>query len=145
MIALEELEALVGRPFPGGTYTIEPYQHWLMCDVVLAPRPANGVAHPLYVYLSAIAGMGITLDELFAMVGASADDGPMFGECETDIRRPLLVGTTYRVQGRLSSVQRKEGKRAGVFDIVGFDLELLDDDGQVVAVNRNSFVFPRRA
>ena len=40
MITEDELEALVGTPFPGGTYTVEPYTNWLTCDCVLAPELA---------------------------------------------------------------------------------------------------------
>lgn len=144
MVRLEEVRDLVGTTFPGGTVTVEQYQHWLTCDVVESPLPPDDVAHPLYVYLSAMAGMGVTIDELFALCHASAADGPMFGESETRIRRPLHVGATYTVRGGIVEVQRKEGKRAGVFDIVAFELELLDTDGSVAAVCRNSFVFPRR-
>lgn len=144
MVGLEEVHDLVGTRFPGGTATIEPYQHWLTCDVVESPLPAGGVAHPLYVYLGAMAGMGLSIEELFALCHATSADGPMFGECATRIHRPLHVGATYTVRGGIVDVQRKEGKRAGVFDIVAFELELVDTAGVVAAVCRNSFVFPRR-
>jgi hypothetical protein len=145
VIELSELEAKVGTPFPGGTFTIEPYEHWLLCDVVQSERPANGVAHPLYVYNAALAGAGVSVDEIFAMFGATAADGPMFGEHETEIRRPLKVGATYDVSGRVTAVDRKQGRKAGVFDLAYFELDISDPDtGEVVGVCRNSFVFPRR-
>ena len=145
MIELAELEKIVDTPFPGGRFTIEPYEHWLLCDVVQGERPANNVAHPLYAYNAALAGMGISVDELFTMCGATAEDGPMFGEHETEIREPLKVGATYDVTGRITKVDRKEGRKAGVFDLVFFELDIADPDtGDVKAVVRNSFVFPRR-
>jgi hypothetical protein len=145
MIELAELEKIVGTPFPGGRVTIEPYEHWLLCDVVQSERPAGGVAHPLYAYNVTLAGMGITVNDLFIMCGATADDGPMFGEHETELRQPLKVGATYDVQGRITKVDRKEGRKAGVFDLVFFELDLVDPDtGEVAGVCRNSFVFPRR-
>ncbi len=88
--------------------------------------------------------MGVSLDELFAMVGSSAADGPMFGEAGLEFRKPLEVGATYRVEGGITGVARKEGKRAGVFDIVAFELRMIDEGGDVAAVASNSFVFPRR-
>ena len=96
------------------------------------------------VYYGALAGMGLSVDELFALVGASADDGPMFGEATMEVERPLEVGATYTVTGGIVGVTRKEGRKAGVFDIVTFRLELADADGAVAAVSTNSFIFPRR-
>jgi len=144
MIELTEMEKLVGYAFAGGSYTVEPYEHWLTCDVVLAPPTFEGVAHPLYVYMAALAGMGLSVDGLFRLCHATAADGPMFGECGTEIIRPLLVGGTYDVQGGITGVVRKTGQRTGTFDIVSFRLELVDGLG-VAAVSRNSFVFPRRS
>lgn len=143
-VAVEELEALVGKPFPGGHYTIEPYRHWLMQDAVGAPAAREGTASPMEAYYGALAGMGMSVDELFRLVGATADDGPMFGEAEIEVRRPLVIGETYRVSGAMTGVVRKEGRKAGVFDIVTFRLELVGGDGEVAAVSTNSFIFPRR-
>jgi hypothetical protein len=141
---LQELEALVGKPFPGGTYTIEPYKHWLMLDAFGGTPTREGTAHPMYVYYGSLAGMGFSVNDLFIMVGATAEDGPMFGEAEIDIRKPLQVGATYDVTGTITSVERKEGRRAGVFDIVAFRLEMRDPSGEVAGVSSNSFIFPRR-
>jgi hypothetical protein len=142
------LRDLVGREFPGGEFTIEPHRQWLLNDVVLGrpggfPEPGS-LAHPLYVYLSTGA-MGITWDELFEWCGAAAEDGPMFGEHETDVISPLLVGSTYTVTGRIVSGVRKAGRRAGVFDIVAYTLDIADAAGERVASTTNSIVFPRRS
>jgi hypothetical protein len=143
-VALQELEALVGTPFPGGSYTIEPYRHWLFVDASGAEPGRTGVAHPMEVYYGALAGMGLSVDELFALVGASADDGPMFGEATIELRSQLEIGATYTVSGSIVDITRKEGRKAGVFDIVTFRLELADERGSLAAVSTNSFIFPRR-
>ena len=143
-VALQELEALVGKPFPGGSYTIEPYRHWLFSAASGAAPTSAGVAHTMEVYYGALAGMGLSVDELFSLVVASADDGPMFGEATMEVERPLEVGATYTVTGGIVDVTRKEGRKAGVFDIVTFRLELAEADGAVAAVSTNSFIFPRR-
>lgn len=144
VIALAELEALVGHRFPGGTYRVEPYRDWLVRDAVLAEPAAGDVVHPMFCYYGALAGMGISLDELFALAGATADSGVMFGEARIDLRRPLVVGEQLTVRGGITGVQRKEGRKAGVFDILAFELELVGGSEDVAAVSTNSFVFPRR-
>ncbi|NKQ57227.1 hypothetical protein HFP15_30585 [Amycolatopsis sp. K13G38] len=139
------LAALPGTPLPGGRFTIEPWQAWLLADVVQADPAATppGIVHPLFVYVASTGAMGLTWDELFACCGATAADGPMFGESETVVHTPLRVGTEYVVRGEFDSADRKEGKRTGVFDIVGFRLDVLHRD-RMVAVSRNSIVYPRR-
>ena len=143
-MTVEELEALVGTSFPGGTYTIEPYEHWLMTDAVGATPNREGTAHPMYAYYGALAGMGMSVDDVFVRVGATADDGPMFGEAGIEVLCPLQIGATYAVTGVFESALRKEGRKAGVFDIVGFRLELRDANGELAAVSTNSWIFPRR-
>ena len=148
--AEEALQTRVGRRFPGGEYTVSPWRAWLLADTVLAQPPslrASGdqVAHPLFAWMAATGAMGITWDELFAWFGATAADGPVFGEHETTLHRPLRVGATYRVSGGIESAERKVGRRTGVFDVVGYAMDLHDSDGGAhVARCWNSIVFPRR-
>lgn len=139
-----ELAAIVGTPIPGGTYTVEPYVDWLLNDVVESPRDEQ-VAHPLFAYVAVAVGKGVSWDELFEACGATAADGPMFGEHETVLERPLRVGETFTVGGEFVSAERKRGQRTGVFDIVGFRLSLTDADGATAASTYNSIVFPRRS
>ena len=75
---------------------------------------------------------------------ATAADGPMFGESGLEFREPLRVGATYSVTGRYVSAVRKRGKRAGVFDIVVMQIEVVDETGAVAVVSTNSFIYPRR-
>ena len=140
----EELQGLVGRALPGGTFTVEPWRAWLTHDAILAPQDDN-VLHPLFAYLAATGAMGISWDGLFEWLGTSASDGPMFGDCELAYYQAMRVEGTYVISGTIESVQRKEGRRAGVFDLVGYGLRVEDEDGDPVATCRNSLVIPRRA
>ncbi len=142
---IEELESLVGRQFPGGTYAVEPWRVWLTNDVIGAPQRTDGIAHPMFCYYAAMAGFGISIDEMFTLCYASADDGPMFGECDIQQMRPLKIGATYTVRGKITSAVRKQGERTGTFDIVAFQLEVVAPDGEVSSVVSNSFIFPRRS
>lgn len=141
---IDELEALVGRQFPGGSYTIDPWRVWLTNDVIGAPQRTDDLAHPMFCYYAAMAGLGISIDEMFTLCYGSADDGPMFGECDIQQFRPLQVGATYSVRGEITSAVRKEGAKTGTFDIVAFRLEVVAHDGEVSSAVSNSFIFPRR-
>lgn len=137
------LHSLVGREFPGGSYTLEPWRAWLLADA-LGDDPSEAQPHPVMAWMAAVGGMGITWDELFGWFEATADDGPMFGEHQTTLHMPLRSGATYRVSGKITSVDRKEGRRAGAFDIVGYEL-YLHDEQEHVATCWNSLVLPRRS
>jgi hypothetical protein len=143
--SLEQVRAQIGRRFPGGTYTIEPWRAWLISDAVLEPPPDGKLAHPLFAWLAATGGWGMTWDDLFGWFGAGAADGPMFGEHETTIHRSLTIGATYRVTGGITSADRKTGRTTGPFDVVGYRMDLHDEaDGVHVATCWNSIIFPRR-
>ena len=147
MITEKELKELIGTPFPGGTYTIEPYVNWLTCDCVLAPElAASGAAHPLLVYMAGQAGIGLSLADLFALCRASSEDGPMLGEWGMELNRPLEVGVEYAVSGGITDVVRKTGKKTGVFDVVRFGIELRSTAGSAEpdALLHSSFIYPRR-
>jgi hypothetical protein len=145
VISYEAVRKLVGRELPGGHFTIEPYKHWLTCDVVGSPEPPGDVAHPIFVFISTMSAMGVTIDELFRICHATALDGAVLGDCANAFIATLHVGSTYEVRGRIADVVRKEGKRAGVFDVVKVEFEVVDEHGTVAATTAASFVFKRVA
>src|SRR5262249_38504282 len=97
---------------------------------------------PMYGYMGALCGMGVTFDELFAMMGATAEDGPMLGEAEIDFLGDLRTDVNYQVRGEIVDVVRKSGRRVGTFDILTLKFEVLDGE-QVLARSIHSMVFPR--
>jgi hypothetical protein len=140
MFGLDQLETLPGRAFPGGSFLITAQEDATMRDVVGAPPRAGDVAHPIWMFAGPQRAMGISLDDLFGWCGSSAADGPMLGETQLAMPGPLLVGRRYAVTGGIVAATRKQGRRAGVFDIVTFELNLAGGWR-----SRTSFVFPRRS
>ncbi|NIL76049.1 hypothetical protein [Rhodococcus sp. B10] len=139
----DELTGLVGTRMPGGVRTLEKWWVALVLDAMEC-SPSDGAAHPTFVFLVATGSMGWTWNELFAVFDATEEDGPMFGETDTEVHRPLQVGATYTVRGEIVSAARKVGKKTGVFDIVGYRLDVVEESGTVAASTTNSIVFPRR-
>jgi acyl dehydratase len=140
----DDYSHLVGHRFPGGTVTIPGWVDFLWRDAVLA-EPGGAGVHPGLAYLAAVQGSGVTFQDIFDLAEATAESGPMFGEQTLSFDAPLRVGAEYRVEGEITDVVRKHGRRAGTFDMLTFELRLLDDDGAVVATNVNTFIFPRGA
>jgi hypothetical protein len=140
----QDLQALVGREFPGGCYLIQPFEDWLLRDAIGAPPSERESAHPLYAFIATLGGMGLSVDDLLHTCGSSAEEGPLHGECILDLVEPLRSGVEYAVSGRITDVRRKTGRAAGAFDLVTFLLEMRTPDGAVAARCENTFVLPRR-
>jgi hypothetical protein len=143
-VAIEHLQELIGHTFPGGSTSVPPHRNWLASDAMgVAVSLADDHAHPMFAYFMGLGGLGVSLDELFALVGATAADGVMFGEAEIELLEPIHIGVEYAVGGRIVDIVRKSGASAGIFDLVTFETDIRDPSGTHVATARNSFVFPR--
>lgn len=142
-VPFDEMERLVGTRFPGGTFLIERWENFLLHDVFAAGSPHEGLAHPMYAFHAPLAGMGMTYAELFALCRAESDDAVRAGTYDFEYLKPLLEGTTYSIRGEITQVERKRGARAGLFDLVTFRLEMIDQENDVAAVASNSWLFLR--
>ena len=145
-VTIEEMRELVGRPFPGGTFTIERWENALLCDVMAYERLPDDLAHPAYLFHAPLAGVGLKYGDIFALCRAESDEAIRAGEYVWDVRAPLRVGRTYRMSGSFTDVTRKEGRRAGLMDIVTFRIDVHDQaDDALVATVVNSWIFLRSA
>lgn len=144
MIDPDDLGALVGRRFPGGSYTVARWENVLLHDVVEAAPAPGGLVHPIGLFHIPLAACGWTYDEIFQLCGAESAEAVRAGEYDWQIVDPLREGHTYDVGGEFTAVERKTGRRGGVFDKVTFRLDLTDHDtGAVAAVVTNSWLFLR--
>jgi len=141
---LKDYSHVVGHRFPGGTTIVAPWMNRLWGDAVLAGDDPAPYVHPVLVYYAAVQGSGVTFQDIFDLMDAPGDSGIMVGEQRFEFARPIEVGREYHVDGGITDVVRKEGRRTGVFDIATFELRLLDPGStDPVAVSTTSFVFPR--
>jgi acyl dehydratase len=144
VVALATLESeLIGLEFPSAEFTITSWEHWLCADAIGSPPLPDDIAHPMYGYYTAIIGMHPSLDEIFAYAHSSADAGVMFGEAGLEFHAPFRIGETYTVTGGFTAVDRKQSSRLGTMDLITFELQMHDADGNHVATSSNTFVYPR--
>jgi hypothetical protein len=145
-IAVEELQSLVGRRFPGGRYTVAHWENFLLHRAVEAEPAPDGVVHPVGLFHVPLAACGLTYPEIFALGRAESDEAVRAGEYTWELFEPLREGRTYTVGGEFTGVERKSGRRGGVFDKVSFVLELTDEEsGTLTARVTNSWLFLRSA
>jgi hypothetical protein len=142
-VAVEELHELVGRKFPGGSYTVAHWENVLLHRAVEAEPAPGGVVHPVGLFHVPLAASGLTFAEIFALGRAESDEAVRAGEYTWELFEPLREDRTYDVGGEFTGVERKQG-RSGVFDKVSFVLDLTDHEtGARVARVTNSWLFLR--
>jgi hypothetical protein len=145
-VSTPDFRHVIGHRFPGGTTAVPAWMNHLWGDAVVAPDDPAPYVHPVLVYYAAVQGAGITFQDIFDLLEASENSGIMVGEQRFEFAEPVRIDTTYRVDGGITDVVRKSGRRAGTFDIATFELRLTDlSTHKPVAVSTTSFIFPRSA
>ncbi|MGE4426487.1 MAG: hypothetical protein AB7G37_08565 [Solirubrobacteraceae bacterium] len=142
MTAAEPYAALAGYRLPGATVELGPHTAWLWSHSILA-EPVAGEAEPTVGWLLAMQGLGLPLDDLFALVDADARTGVVLGEAELEFGPPLRVGERYHATATIVDVVRKTGVRAGTFDRLRLRIVLHDLEDVPVFTLVNHLVFPR--
>ena len=143
-VSVEEMQALVGHEFPGGTFTIEPWENILLCDVMQVDPLPDGIAHPAYLFHAPLLGVGMPLAAMFALFHAESDEAVRAGGYHWELRQPLRVGTTYRMTGRVAGVERKESKKLGWTDVTSYRIDLHDDaTGELAATTLTTWLVLR--
>jgi hypothetical protein len=154
LISLEELcRALDGRELPGAELTIEGYESTLADYALLAPASSDDTdtdtdtAHPFWLLVLALRGMGISVPELGALAGQRSQDTLLFGHCELAQHRGLAVGHRFRTTAVAGPVARKQSRGGGVLDFVTVRVQVVDlddpgGDGPVGTVT-SGYIFKR--
>jgi hypothetical protein len=96
---------------PGGTFTI-PVEAVPRLDAIV-----GGDALPLWAFMAATGGMGVSIEELFSKFDCTMDDGPMLGEWAVEFEQDLEPGREYTVTSEILGVEHKQG-RSMRFDVV---------------------------
>lgn len=140
-MAEHPLRHLVGAAFPGGGFSLASYENWLAHDALYSvPRSEP---HPIMAFIGAQQGMGMTVAGLFAWLNSDVEDGPLLANCDMQFARPLEVSRSYTVTGVIESIQRKQGRSLGTFDLVTCVFRLIEDSGDEAAVVRNTYAIGR--
>ena len=142
MIPIEQIQELVGYRFPSGTYKIEHWENYLLTEATAGEHVSSAYAHPSFLFHAPLAAVGLSYQEIFDLCDAESADAVRAGEYDWEIFRTLEEGIQYQAQGQILSVERKTGKRAGVFDAVAFAIELSDTKGVAARVT-NTWLFLR--
>ena len=120
------------RELPGGTFTI-PEDGPGRLDAIV-----GGEAGPLWAFMVATGGLGVSIEELFALFDCAMADGPMLGEWAVEYAGAFEAGRTYAVSAEIIDQRPKEG-RTGRFDLVRMRADI-----EGAATCDFTYVLPRR-
>lgn len=135
---------MVGHRFPGGTVTTKSHLTWLWADAIGAKQDPEHV-HPSYILLMGLHGTGVEIDQILDLVDFSFDEGALAGGYEIEYLAPLRHDVAYRVEAEVTAIERKQGRRMGVFDRFSFVVRVIDPESEEVAVtNTTIWMIPRR-
>ena len=129
-----------GSALRSGSVTVTASDAARLEDVLGSPRPSAGL-HPLFAFIAAQRGIGVSVAELCEIAEFDVEDGPLLGSLDIEWSRPLHANAEYAVEGEINSLVRKHG-RSGVFDVLTFQERLVDTAGVAATVDA-IFILPR--
>jgi hypothetical protein len=129
----EELRALVGHRFPGGTRCIEHWENFLLTDATGADPLPDGLAHPAHLFHVPIDGAGMTIADLFTLGRAESDASITIDYYEWELLQPLREGVRYGVEGGVIEYARSGGGEAATVDSLTFEIEMKDEQREPAA------------
>jgi acyl dehydratase len=137
----DELAALVGHRFPGGTYRVAHWENWLLTDCTGREPMPDDLVHPIVLFHAPILGAGTSIAELFRLGGASGESGSVgLVGYDWEYLAPLREEVEYRVDGGIAEAERRTSSSGAVDDHVAFRIELsLGGDPVARVTNRWRF------
>ena len=136
VISFEQVERAKGRIFPGGKYSIQHWENFLLTACTGADVMQDGVVHPIALFHVPILGSGTTIAEMFALGRADSDMSISIESYDWQLFNPLKEDTEYDIQGKITDVTRhndEPGETAPVYDRIVFDFEVHDDHSLVAS------------
>ena len=124
---VEDIRALVGHRFPGGSYTIAHWENFLLTECTGAAPLPDGLAHPVALFHVPILGAGTSIKGMFALGQAESDFSIGIESYVWEIFQPLLEETPYRIAGEVAEADRCSGG-GRVFDRIAFRFEMFAPD-----------------
>lgn len=142
-----EIRAIVGHKFPGGTYTIEHWENFLLTECTGADPLPDGLVHPVALFHVPILGCRTTIGEMFALGKAQSDSSIGIESYDWEFFKPLRENTPYAITGSIISAERRKreqgsvldsakksaSEQGSVYDRIQFRFELAEKDGALAA------------
>jgi hypothetical protein len=141
---IEDLQsALDGRMLPGGSLHIARHESAIADHALRSPDRDDDIAHPSWLVIAALRGMGISITELCGLAAMGPADTLLFGEVAVSHDRPLQVGRTYRTTARIDRIERHLTRHGRVLDSLGVTVRVADRDQRDHGTVTSTYLFMR--
>lgn len=124
---------LAGYRFPGGTYTVEHWENFLLTECTGAELLPDGLVHPVALFHIPILGAGTSIAQMFALGQAESDLSIMIESYDWEIFQPLQEELCYRISGGITSAERCQSAQQMIYDRIQFCFELYTPESTLVA------------
>ena len=127
-----DIEALVGHQFPGGEYTIEHWENFLLTECTGGTLLPDAMVHPVALFHVPILGANTSIAEMFALGQAESDFSIGIESYIWEMPKMLFEDVTYQISATITEADRRsEEKRT--FDRIQFCFEVHEPDGDLAA------------
>lgn len=133
----DEIAALAGHRFPGGTRAIDHWENWLLTDCTGREPMPGGLVHPVALFHVPIQGVGVSIGELFALGQVSGAGSVGLDGYDWEYLQPLREDVTYRFEGRVVESERLHTPSGKPYDRFVFAIDLSDGDQPVARVTNH--------
>ena len=108
------------------------------------PLP-DALVHPIALFHVPILGVGTSIAELFALIGASGAGSVSLLGYDWEYPQALREDVDYSISGGIIGAARSTDSSGNVADTITFRIELFDNGGELVAAITNRWRVNRRA
>ncbi len=129
----EEITALVGHEFPGGDYTIEHWENFLLTGCTGAEPLPDGIAHPVALFHVPLYGANTSIGDMFSLGQAESDLSVIPEYYDWEIFSTLREAMNYKVTGKIVAAERRENSHGQKYDWLLFQFDMVEPDGTLAA------------
>ena len=142
-----DIHKAIGHRFPGGLYTVQHWENFLLTECTGAVLLPGGMVHPVVLFHMPILGSKTTIGEMFALGLAESDFSIGIESYDWEIFKPLIEETPYSVNGQIVSVERRTGGKRGqgLYDRIQFQFTVAEADGALAARTTITWHYNRSA
>jgi hypothetical protein len=127
-----DIEALVGHAFPGGEYTIEHWENFLLTECTGGELLPDGMVHPVALFHVPILGANTSIAEMFALGQAESDFSIGIESYDWEMPKMLYEDVTYRIDARVTEADRRS-EDGRTFDRIQFQFDVKEPEGDLAA------------
>ena len=133
MVPEKEIQDLVGYKFPGGEYTIEHWENFLLTECTGGEVLPDAMVHPVALFHVPILGSNTSIAQMFALGQAESDFSIGIESYDWEMFSPLYEDIRYRITASVTEADRRAYDDGNIYDRIAFQFRVAKPDGDLAA------------